>query len=244
MNSSTTKKNKKGQVVKLQMEGEHQDEVIESTPVAETKEEVIESTANADTKEEVIESTPVAEIETQLDAEVQEEAVLSSTYVESLWNQYEQILDQARNFQDRSEEAYLKTVKDVINFNKEYRNSIVSFYTGARRTNREIVKGATSNFAKNNVLNQDTDNLSNIAEEVSVRLEQLAATPFKSTVDLINRLEDRVEETSETIVHYSREGRKGLQKVTNEYVKLAKYNQHMLVNFLEKSAKVLVNSNR
>lgn len=243
MNSTTTKKNKKGQVVKLQMEGENQEEVIVSS-AAETEEEVIESTSVAETKEEVNESTSVLEAETQMNAEVQEEVVQYSTYVGSLWNQYEQILDQARKFHDRSEEAYLKTVKDVIKFNKQYRKSIADFYTGARRTNREIVKGVSSNIAKNNVLNQETDNFTKKAEEVSERLEQLAATPIKLTVDLIERLEDKVEETNETIVHYSREGRKGLQKVTNEYVKLAKHNNNMVVNLLENSAKVVVNSNR
>lgn len=230
MNSTTTKKNKKGHVVKLQMEGENQEEVIVSSV--------------AETEEEIIESTPIVETETQINAEVQEEVVQYSTYVGSLWNQYEQILDQARKFHDRSEEAYLKTVKDVIKFNKQYRKSIGDFYTGARRTNRVIVKGVSSNIANNNVLNQETDNFTNKAEEVSERLEQLAATPIKLTAGLIERLEDKVEETSETFVHYSREGRKGLQKVTNEYVKLAKNNHNMLVNLFEKSAKVLVNSNR
>lgn len=239
MNSTTTKKNKKGQVVKIQKEAEQQEEVIVSMPVVET-----ETQMNAEGQEKVIESAPVAETETPLFAEVQDEVVQSSTYVESLWNQYEQLLNGARNFHDRSEDVYLKTVKDVIKFNKEYRTSIANVYTGAKTSNRVIVKGLSSRFAQMNVLNQNTDNLTNKVEEVSERLEQLAATPIKFTADLIDRVEDKVEETSETLVHYSREGRKGLQNVTNEYMKLVKQNHIMLVNFLEKSTKALINSNR
>ncbi|MGX6443602.1 hypothetical protein ACWM35_10350 [Neobacillus sp. K501] len=218
MNSTTTKKNKKGQVVKVQKEAEQHEEVIVSTQVEET--------------------------ETPLNAEVQEEAVQSSTYVESLWNQYEQLLNGARNFHNRSEDVYLKTVKDVIKFNRQYRNSIADFYIGARTSNREIIKGVSSRFAEMNVLNPNTENLTNKADEVSARLEQLASTPIKFTVDLIERVEDKVQESSETLVHYSREGRKGLQKVTNEYVKLVKHNQNMLLNFVEKSTKAVINSNR
>lgn len=174
-----------------------------------------------------------------MNAEVQEEVVLSNTYVESLWNQYEQILDRTRKFHDSSEEAYLKTVKDVIKFNKEYRKSIANLYSVPRKINREIVKGISSNFAKNDVLNQLTKQV----EEVSERLEKLAVTPIKLTADLIKRFEKNVGEGCETYIHYSREGRRGLQKVTNEYVKLAKSNHKMLVNTIKESATVLV-SNR
>lgn len=235
MNSTTAKKNKKGQVVKVQKEAEGQEEVTVSTPVTETEtpmnaegqEEVIVSTPveeteiqmNGEGREEVIVSMPVAETETPMNAEVQEEVFQSSTYVESLWNQYEQLLDGARNFHNRSEDVYLKTVKDVIKLNKQYRKSVADFYTGAKTTNREIIKGVSSNLAKMNVLNQETDNLTNKAEEVSERLVQLAATPIKLTVGLIEQVEDKVEETSETLVHYSREGRKSLQKMTDEYMK-------------------------
>jgi DNA-binding ferritin-like protein len=218
MNAITTKKSKKVQEVKTQMEGEHQEEVIESNPLEETK--------------------------IQMNTEVQEEVVLSNTYVESLWNQYEQILDQARKFHDSSEDAYLKTVKDVIKFNKEYRKSIANIYTGTRKINREIVKGLSSNFAKNDLLNQESAQLTNQVEEVSERLEKLTVTPLKLTVDLIERLEKNVEESCEAYIHYSREGRRGLQKVSNEYVEIAKNNHKMLVNLFKESTKVLVSTNR
>ncbi|PAE37380.1 hypothetical protein [Bacillus sp. 7884-1] len=122
----------------------------------------------------------------------------------------------------------------------EYRKSIANLYSVPRKINREIVKGVSSNFAKNDVLNQ----LSKPIEEVSERLEKLAVTPIKLTVDLIERLEKNVEEGCEAYINYSREGRRGMQKVTNEYVKLAKNNHKKLVNTLEESANVLVSTNR
>ncbi|MBT2698625.1 hypothetical protein J7E79_14525 [Bacillus sp. ISL-40] len=218
MNSSTTKKSKKGQVVKTQMIAEHQGEVIVSNPLVDTN--------------------------TEMKAEAQEEVVLSNTYVETLWNQYEQIVDQARKFHDSSEEAYLKNVKEVIMFNKEYRKSIANFYKESWKFNREIFKGVSSKFEKNDVLKQESDQPVKRVEEFSERLEELAVTPIKLAVDVIERLEKNVEESCETNIHYSRESRRGLQKVTNEFVKIAKDNHKILVNHLEEPVKVLVSANR
>lgn len=188
----------------------------------------------------------------QKKAEVQEEAVVTNPVttpvtnpiVDTLWNQYEQSLDRARKLRESREEAYLKTVKEVIKFNKEFRKSLSDLYAESRKTNSEIVKGVSSNFAKKDEAKQvtDTPELTKQVKEVTDRLEKLAVTPIKSTFDLIERLEKNVEESSESYVHYARERRKGWQKVTNEYVKVARNNHKMLVNRFEESVKVLVNT--
>jgi uncharacterized protein YoxC len=181
-----------------------------------------------------------AEAKTQMKAEVQEEVVVSNSYVETLWGQYEQMLDQARKLRESGEEAYLKSVKDVIKLNKDFRKSIFDLYTESRKSNREIVNGLPGNFEKNDGLNQYTQQV----EDISDRVENLAITPIKFTVNLIESIEKNVEESSEAYVHYSRESQRVWGKVTNEYMKIAKNNHKMLVNQLEESVKVLVGTNR
>jgi membrane-associated HD superfamily phosphohydrolase len=181
-----------------------------------------------------------AEAKTQMKAEVQEEVVVSNSYVETLWGQYEQMFDQARKLRESGEEAYLKSVKDVIKLNKDFRKSIFDLYTESRKSNREIVNGLPGNFEKNDGLNQYTQQV----EDISDRVENLAITPIKFTVNLIESIEKNVEESSEAYVHYSRESQRVWGKVTNEYMKIAKNNHKMLVNQLEESVKVLVGTNR
>ncbi|MGG1675016.1 hypothetical protein ACIFOT_04595 [Neobacillus sp. NRS-1170] len=239
MTKTMTKKKEQVPEVKTQFKAEVQEEVVESNPYVETNTQM-----KAEAQEEVVVSNPNVETKKQMKDEAQEEVVVSNPYVETLWKQYEQTLDQARKLRESSEEAYLKSVKDVIKFNKEFRKSISDLYTESRKTSREIVKGLSSNFAKIDELKQISDQQIMQVEEISEGLEKLAITPIKFTVDLIERLEKNVEESSETYVRYSRERRKVWGKVTNEYLKIAKNNHKMLVNRLEESVKLLVSTNR
>jgi hypothetical protein len=217
----------------------------EKAPELETKtqasEAEVKTQMKAEVQEEIVLSNPyVEETNIQLENEAKEEVVVSNSYVETLWGQYEQMLDQARKLRESGEEAYLKSVKDVIKLNKDFRKSIFDLYTESRKSNREIVNGLPGNFEKNDGLNQYTQQV----EDISDRVENLAITPIKFTVNLIESIEKNVEESSEAYVHYSRESQRVWGKVTNEYMKIAKNNHKMLVNQLEESVKVLVGTNR
>lgn len=195
----------------------------------------------AEVQEEVVLSNPyVEETNIQLENKALEILGVSNSYVETLWGQYEQMLDQAKQLRESGEETYLKSVKDVIKLNKDFRKSIFDLYTVSRKSNRDIVDGLSSNFETNEGLNQYTQQV----EEISERLENLAKTPIQFTVNLIESLEKNVEESSETYVRYSRESQKVWGNVTNEYMKIAKNNHKMLVNQLEESVKVLFGTNR
>lgn len=195
----------------------------------------------AEVQEEVVLSNPyVEETNIQLENKALEILGVSNSYVETLWGQYEQMLDQAKQLRESGEETYLKSVKDVIKLNKDFRKSIFDLYTVSRKSNQEIVDGLSSNFETNEGLNQYTQQV----EDISERLENLAKTPIQFTVNLIESIEKNVEESSEAYVRYSRESQRVWGNVTNEYMKIAKNNHKMLVNQLEESVKVLVGTNR
>lgn len=195
----------------------------------------------AEVQEEVVLSNPyVEETNIQLENKALEILGVSNSYVETLWGQYEQMLDQAKQLRESGEETYLKSVKDVIKLNKDFRKSIFDLYTVSRKSNREIVDGLSSNFEINEGLNQYTQQV----EEISERLENLAKTPIQFSVNLIESLEKNVEESSEAYVRYSRESQRVWGNVTNEYMKIAKNNHKILVNQLEESVKVLFGTNR
>lgn len=175
----------------------------------------------------------------QKKAEAQEEvATLGiNPFVDILWSQYEFSLDRAQELIESREEAYLQSVNEVIKFNKAFRTSLADFYQQSKKTNSEIIEGISSNLAKHELGRPE---LTEQIKEVTDNLEKMALTPIQSTFGLIDRLETNIEESSENLVQYSRERRKGWLKVTDEYVKLAKNNQKMLVNRLEESVKELV----
>ncbi|WP_318509660.1 hypothetical protein [Bacillus sp. T3] len=141
---------------------------------------------------------------------------------------------------EEREDALLKSVKEVIKLNQEFRKSLTSLYNESKKTNNEIVKEISNNFPNANETN--SGEFTNQLNDVSTRIEGLALTPIKSTFGLFDRLEKSIEEKSEQFVDYSRETRNGWQRVTNEYVKLARTSQKQFVNRFEESMKVLLNT--
>lgn len=161
-------------------------------------------------------------------------------FVETVWDQYEESLERSNQFSEDREDAYLKSLKEVIKLNQEFRKSLSSIYRESKETNSEIVKGV-SNFASKNGV-KDELNFSELTDQlndVSTRFEKIALTPIKSTFDLLDRFEKGIEENSESFIQYSRERRGGWQKVTNEYAKLARDSQKNLLNRFEESFKIL-----
>ncbi|MEH6991504.1 hypothetical protein V7075_02210 [Neobacillus drentensis] len=174
-------------------------------------------------------------------AVVKEEDYQIMPLVETLWNQFGLTLDKAKELQESGEEAYLKTLKETIKFNKEFRNSFTNLYQESKKTNSGIVDGVSALMKKNDPLQIDFPELSDQFRDVSERVENLALTPIKLSFDLMDQFDNNLVENSENYVYYVRERRNDLLKVTDDYVEIAKNNHKNIVSMIEKSVKVFVN---
>lgn len=173
--------------------------------------------------------------------EVKEEGYQVMPFVDTIWNQFALSLDWAKELQESGEEAYLETVKETIKFNKDFRNSFLNLYQESKKTNSEIVDSVSALYKKNDALQIDFPELTDQFRDVSDRVENLALTPIKLSFDLMDRFDNNLVENSENYVHYVRERRNDLLKVTDDYVEIAKNNHKNIVSMIEKSVKVLVN---
>jgi hypothetical protein len=174
-------------------------------------------------------------------AVVKEEGYQVMPFVDTLWNQFGLSLDWAKELQESGEEAYLKTVKETIKVNKDFRNSFLNLYQESKKTNSEIVDSVSALYKKNDAFQIDFPELTDQFRDVSDRVENLALTPIKLSFDLMDRFDNNLVENSENYVHYVRERRNDLLKVTSDYVEIAKNNHKNIVSMIEKSVKVLVN---
>ncbi|WP_187118893.1 hypothetical protein [Bacillus marasmi] len=161
-------------------------------------------------------------------------------FVDTVWDQYEQSLEHSKQFGEEREDAFLKSVKEVIKLNQEFRKTLTNFYQESKKTSGEIVKEISNNIPGSNETN--SSELKEQFSDVSSRIEDLALTPIKSTFGLFDRIEKNIEEKSESFVEYSRDSRNRWEKVTNEYVKLTRNTQKQFVHRIEESFKVLVNT--
>ncbi|MEH7013833.1 hypothetical protein V7087_23995 [Neobacillus niacini] len=181
-----------------------------------------------------------------------EEAKSEGLFVDTLWNQYEQSLERARQLRESREDAYVNALREVIKFNKQYRKSVANLFEQTKKTNKEVVSGFMQQMnARREQLVKDEERveaemmnereeLKHQLKEVSNQLENLALTPIKSVFQIIDQLEDNFEKSTEANVAYGRERRNAWQQVTNEYVKMARNTHNEIVNRGKNSVKELL----
>jgi hypothetical protein len=181
-----------------------------------------------------------------------EEPKNEGLFVDTLWNQYEQSLERARQLRESREDAYVNALREVIKFNKQYRNSLANLFEQTKKTNKEVVSGFMQQMnARREQLIIDEEKieaemmnerveLKEQLKEVSNQLENLALTPIKSVFQIIDQLEDNFEKSTEASIDYARESRNAWQQVTNEYVKMARSTHNEIVNRGKNSVKELI----
>ncbi|WP_185806849.1 hypothetical protein [Bacillus sp. HMF5848] len=190
--------------------------------------------ATADKKEEV-------------NNEVMEMPRLMNQFVDTFWNQYERSVARARQMREQREDAYLNALKELMQFNKEYRASVVNLYSDVRKTNTELMKQAVATM---NARTEDAEQPKSEEEnemlrqwqDVAHRAETLATTPIKSGFEMMDRLAGNLENNVESYVAYSREQRKQWEDLGDEYMKYARNTHHKVVDRLEDTMKTLVNA--
>jgi hypothetical protein len=196
-------------------------------------------------------SENVQEVEEKMIPAV-EEPKNEGLFVDTLWNQYEQSLERARQLRENREDAYVNALREVIKFNKQYRNSLANLFEQTKKTNKEVVSGFMQQMsARREQLMKDEERieaemmnereeLKEQIREVSYQLENLALTPIKSVFQIIDQLEDNFEKSTEANIGYGRERRNAWQQVTNEYVKMARNTHNEIVNRGKNSVKELL----
>jgi hypothetical protein len=164
---------------------------------------------------------------------VEEPVVVNPVLADTLWDQVEETISRVRELQVTQEDMYMKGLKEVINFNKQYRQSLVRLYRQTRETNREMVKviftSLTPNMVKADVDSKPENGelLVQVKEVYSV-WEKIAQAPFKATLEAIDVFEENLEKGTESYVHFARERRNAWQELSNRYVEALRTNSFKL----------------
>ncbi|ULT58366.1 hypothetical protein L1999_07545 [Neobacillus drentensis] len=172
------------------------------------------------------------------------ESIPVGSFVATFWDQFEQSGERARQLRENREDAYFNAVREVIKFNKQYRNSLTALYEQARKTNKEVVSDVMQqiNAGKENeqVTSEDHEELKNQFKEVTGQMEKLALTPVRSIFHIIDQFEDNFEKNAEAGIAYNRERRNAWDEVRKEYVKKARSTHLDFIDRSKNSLKELV----
>ncbi|WP_026566231.1 hypothetical protein [Bacillus sp. UNC41MFS5] len=157
-----------------------------------------------------------------------EESMAVGSFVNTFWDQFELSSERAKQFRENREDAYISALKEVINFNKQFRKSVASLYQQSKKTNKEMVSELMQQFSfgkeeiKDDLPMNEREELKKQILDVSGQIEKLALTPIKSVFHIVDQLEDNFEKNAESSVAIGRDQSNAWQKVGKEYIKLAR----------------------
>lgn len=176
-----------------------------------------------------------------------DESVGVGSFVNTLWEQFEQSRERAEQLRENREDAYINALREVIKFNKQFRESVATLYQQSKKTNKEMVSELMQqlSFGKEEIKDEELpkterEELKKQFVEVSGQLEKLALTPIKSIFHLVDQMEDNFEKNAESSVAYGRDRRNAWIQVRKEYVKFARDTHMNLVDRSKSSLKELI----
>jgi hypothetical protein len=179
-----------------------------------------------------------------------EESVVVGSFVNTFWDQFELSRERAEQLRENREDAYINAVREVINFNKQFRKSVANLYQQSKKTNKEMVSELMNQlpFGKEELKDEEVqiseqEELKKQFVEVSGQLEKLALTPIKSIFQFVDQMEDNFEKNAESSVAFGRDSRNAWLQVRKEYVKLARDSHMNIVDRGKSSLKELIKTN-
>ncbi|XRG80693.1 hypothetical protein V5E38_10490 [Rossellomorea sp. GAMAL-10_SWC] len=109
-------------------------------------------------------------------------------FFNTLWDQYESNLTYIRDAREQRLNSFIKVLKETRKFNEEYRNVVNGLFEEIKYFNNHIKTNTTRIKIEESPEIQSSVNL---FEETVNKFTELLATPFKASVELIERVEEQ-----------------------------------------------------
>ncbi|WP_180954488.1 hypothetical protein [Bacillus sp. V5-8f] len=170
---------------------------------------------------------------------------VSDSFVNTIWNQYEDALQRSRKLRENRYEAYVKALEETAKFNSEVRKAVSSFYGETKKANEELINSFQRNQSEEVAIQgigEKREALRNQWKDVASRWEKIMLTPFKTSFDIVERMEKRVIDNSQSYLQDLKKRSQERSTAADEYIRLARTTQQRYVRRIEDSFKVLVGS--
>jgi hypothetical protein len=180
-------------------------------------------------------------------AEMKETTYWADSFVDTLWDDVESRLSRVREYLEDAEDAYLKAVNETTKFASEYRENLEGLIKDFTQIGREQIQNLRirgNDDEQDDVAQASAEAQEEPLQSIVDKLEKIAWTPWKSTVELIERAEKRFEENTREYIKYRRERRKSWASLTEEYISLARKNHRAFLRALEDGLRVVAGRNR
>lgn len=173
----------------------------------------------------------------QKKTEKNEQEYISDSFVNTLWDQYEDAIQRSRKLREEGSEAYIKALQETSSFNSDFRNAFFSFYEQTKKANTEVL-----NQLQQKKTGEEGSALQHQVQDIASRFENLMLTPVKSSLNILERVEKRTVENTQAYLKYQQKLSEERSTSTDKYIKLASGAHQQLVRRVEDSLRVLVSA--
>lgn len=161
--------------------------------------------------------------------------------VETIWKGYEVGLSSLIKQLEEKEEAYLRALSTARNVTQEYRTHLEGTVHNVTKVNRELLDGLSlKNEEVAAAAEKEDDSNKSPFQNVVKKWEELAWSPWKYTVSLLERAEKQFEENNKEWVQLLRAGRHSWTSLAGEYIDLTKKNQQVFLKTQVQQVQTLV----
>lgn len=159
-------------------------------------------------------SKPKVEVQKIEDEKV--EKYFMDPFFNTLWDQYESSLIHLRDSREQRLNSFVKVLKETRKFNEEYRNAVNGLFGEVKSFNNHIrvnnIKIANSNAA------QEVQSSVNLFEETVNKFGELLFTPYKASVEVMEKLEEQFEQAGKYYIESLKERDRVWSSLNEHYV--------------------------
>lgn len=126
-------------------------------------------------------------------------------FFNTLWDQYEGSLTHLRASREQRLNSFMKVLKETRKFNEEYRNAVKGLFGEVKNFNNHLKVRTSKIRIANSDESSAVQSSVNLFEETVNKFGELLSTPFKASVELIERVEEQWEQTGEYYIESLKE---------------------------------------
>ena len=146
--------------------------------------------------------------------------------IDAVWNDYETSLASAQSFLEEREDAYLTAISEVREFLERNRDYVEEFVENVAEANNAIVRSLVAQVQTERIKPFSEAQMQ--FENIVPKLQELAWTPWRRTVEFMSSMEERWEQGNLEFIHILRDQRKLYNTVTDEWIASAKKFQNAI----------------
>ncbi|XZF74286.1 hypothetical protein ACSBO6_11770 [Bacillus sp. AL-1R] len=155
-------------------------------------------------------------------AEVQKEEKVENYFMDpflnTIWDQYESSLTYLRDSREQRLNSLMKVLKETRKFNEKYRNAVNGLYEEIKYFHNQINANTSQIIVAITDKSSEVQSADNLFEETAYKFWELLSTPFKASVELIEKVEEQYEQTGKYYIEGLKERNRVWSSLNEHYL--------------------------